>query len=134
MIRHHPTHWIAVAVVLAFALLTLREAHGQSANASAVFEGRPALAGAQAGLGAQAGPAQGGIGLQGSDGAELNLRPPRAVREARQENMPQGEPASPIAATQPEVIATLDEDRLLPPRLEPDLTPAQARARARQAP
>jgi hypothetical protein len=128
MIRHHPTHWIAVAVVLVVALLTLREAHGQSTNAAAVFEGRPALAGAQAGLGAQAGPPQGGIGLQGSDGAELNLRPPRAVREARQDNMPQGEPAG--AA---EVIATLDEERLLPPKVEPDLTPAQARTQARQA-
>lgn len=128
MIRHHPTHWIAVAVVLVFALLTLREAHGQSANAAAMFEGRPALAGAQAGLGAQAGPPQGGIGLQGSDGAELNLRPPRAVREAPQENMPQGEPAG-----APAVIATLDEERLLPPKVEPDLTPAQARTQARQA-
>lgn len=128
MIRHHPTHWIAVAVVLVFALLTLREAHGQSANAAAMFEGRPALAGAQAGLGAQAGPPQGGIGLQGSDGAELNLRPPRAVREAVQENMPQGEPAGTA-----EVVATLDEERLLPPKVEPDLTPAQARTRARQA-
>lgn len=128
MIRHHPTHWIAVAVVLVVALLTLREAHGQSTNAAAVFEGRPALAGAQAGLGAQAGPPQGGIGLQGSDGAELNLRPPRAVREARQENMPQGEPAGDA-----ERVAALDEERLLPPKLEPDLTPAQARTQARQA-
>src|SRR5690606_19654549 len=81
-IPHHRTHWIAVAVALAFGLLVL-EASGQqptnnmSPNAQAVFQGRPALAGAQAGLGAQSGPAQGGIGLQGSDGAGRNLRAPQ---------------------------------------------------------
>lgn len=82
---HHPSHWIAVAVVLGITLLTL-EAAGQttatpSTNAQAVFEGRPTMAGAQAGLGAQAGPPQGGLGLQGSDGAGLNLRKPQVIRE-----------------------------------------------------
>src|SRR4030095_13421920 len=75
-VPHHPTHWIAVAVVAALALLAF-EAWGQqtvnelrmSPNAQAVFQGRPAMAGAQAGLGAMAGLPQGGIGLQGSDGA-----------------------------------------------------------------
>lgn len=66
-IRHRPHHWIAVAIALALLLLTLNEAHGQSTGAAAMFEGRPALAGAQGGLGAQAGPPQGGIGLQGND-------------------------------------------------------------------
>lgn len=85
-IPHHRTHWIAVAVALAFGLLAL-EAAGQQAtnnmspNAQAVFQGRPALAGAQAGLGAQSGPAQGGIGLQGSDGAGLNLRAPQVIAQ-----------------------------------------------------
>jgi hypothetical protein len=82
---HHPSHWIAVAIVLGASLLTL-EALGQTApppatNAEAVFQGRPLMAGAQAGLGALAGPPQGGIGLQGSDGAGLNLRKPRIIRE-----------------------------------------------------
>jgi hypothetical protein len=82
MIIHHRSHWIAVAVVAALGLLAL-EAAGQTTGAGAMFEGRPALAGAQAGQGAQAGPAQGGIGLQGSDGAEMNLRAPRIIREER---------------------------------------------------
>lgn len=85
---HHPTHWLGVAIVLLIALMAF-EAYGQqsvnsmnlSPNAQAVFQGRPAMAGAQAGLGAMAGPPQGGIGLQGSDGAGLNLRRPRVIEE-----------------------------------------------------
>lgn len=65
-IHHSPHHWVAVALVLAALLLTLSEAHGQSSGAAAAFEGRPAMAGAQAGQGAQAGPPQGGIGVQGA--------------------------------------------------------------------
>ena len=125
---HHPTHWIAVAVVLALALLALEEAGGQSAGASATFEGRPAMAGAQAGLGALAGPPQGGIGVQGTQAAQLNLRKPRIVEEAR--DMPQGEPAQAPAAP---VVAVIDDERLLPRRLEPDITPGQARTIAREA-
>lgn len=86
--RHHPTHWIAVAAALGFGLLAVEAAGQQSTNslnispnANAVFQGRPLMSGAQAGLGAQAGPAQGGIGLQGSDGAGLNLRRPRIIEE-----------------------------------------------------
>jgi hypothetical protein len=83
---HHRTHWLGVALVLAVGLLTL-EASGQQVNrgffpnASATFQGRPLMAGAQAGLGAQAGPPQGGLGLQGSDGTGLNLRRPRIIEE-----------------------------------------------------
>ncbi len=85
---HHPTHWIAVALIVVLMVLLARGAHGQQVNppstdASAMFEGRPALAGAQAGLGAQAGPPQGGIGLQGNAQAELGLRPPRMIRDLR---------------------------------------------------
>ena len=82
--RHHPTHWLGVAAVVLLGLLAF-EAWGQppnhelSSNATAVFQGRPAMAGAQAGLGALAGPPQGGIGLQGSDGAGLSLRRPHVV-------------------------------------------------------
>jgi hypothetical protein len=66
-IPHSRYHWVAVAVAIAVLLLTLNLAHGQGTGSSAVFEGRPAMSGAQGGLGAQAGPPQGGIGLQGSD-------------------------------------------------------------------
>lgn len=74
-IHHRPSHWVAVALVLAALMLALNEAHGQGggAGAAAVFEGRPAMAGAQAGLGAQAGPPQGGVGVQGSEAAQRNL-------------------------------------------------------------
>lgn len=65
-IRHSPHHWIAVALILAVLLLTLSEAHGQSTGAAAAFEGRPAMAGAQAGQGAMAGPPQGGIAVESS--------------------------------------------------------------------
>jgi hypothetical protein len=83
---HHPTHWIAVAAALALAFVA-SEVAGQQAtnnmspNAQAVFQGRPAMSGAQAGLGAMAGPAQGGIGLQGSDGAAMNLRRPQVIED-----------------------------------------------------
>ncbi len=71
--HHTPTHWLLVALVLAAFLLTLNEAHGQS-GAAAVFEGRPAMAGAQGGLGAQAGVPQGGLGVQGNEAAERSVR------------------------------------------------------------
>jgi hypothetical protein len=85
---HHPTHSLAVAVVVAIALMAF-EASGQQTvhelrtnpNAQAVFQGRPAMSGAQAGLGAMAGPPQGGIGLQGSDGAGRNLRRPHVIEQ-----------------------------------------------------
>jgi hypothetical protein len=83
-VPHHPTHWLGVALVAALALLAFEAAGQQSTNnvspnASAVFQGRPAMSGTQAGLGAMAGPPQAGIGLQGSDGAGRNLRRPHVV-------------------------------------------------------
>lgn len=83
---HHPTHWIGVALVIALGMMAV-EAFGQapvnnmSPNAQAVFQGRPLMAGAQAGLGAMAGPPQGGIGLQGSEGAGVNLRRPHVIEQ-----------------------------------------------------
>ncbi len=49
-IQHGPYHWVAVALVLAALLLTLSEVHGQSTGSSAVFEGLPAMAGADSGI------------------------------------------------------------------------------------
>jgi hypothetical protein len=85
-IHHSPSHWVVVALVVIAALLTLREAHGQSTGAQAAFDGRPAMAGAQGGLGAQAGPPQGGIGVQGSEAAErgLHLRKPAGLEDRPQ--------------------------------------------------
>jgi hypothetical protein len=79
--RHHPTHWLGIALAAGLALLAF-EASGQtqsSTNANAIYQGRPYMGGAQAGLGAQAGPPQGGIGLQGSDGAGRSLRRPHVI-------------------------------------------------------
>lgn len=59
-IRHRPYHWVLVALVLLALLLTLSEVHGQATGAAGAFEARPAIAGAQGGLGAQAGVPQGG--------------------------------------------------------------------------
>jgi hypothetical protein len=91
-IQHGPYHWILVALALAALLLTLGEAHGQS-GATAAFEGRPAMAGAQGGLGAQAGVAQGGIGVQGNAVAERTLRLGKPtglddIRQARRDEAP----------------------------------------------
>lgn len=111
-LRHHPTHWLAVALVLLFALMVF-EAHGQppnhelSANAAAVFQGRPAMAGAQAGLGALAGPPQGGIGLQGSDGAGRNLRSPWVIEQ-------QTNPLPPVACADVPRVSAAQEPLCLP--------------------
>jgi hypothetical protein len=79
--HHSPHHWLLVAVVAVIALFTFGHARGQSTNASAAFEGRPTLAGAQGGQGAQAGMPQGGIGVQGNEAAQkqLNLRKPSGL-------------------------------------------------------
>jgi hypothetical protein len=77
-------HWFAVALVLAVGLFTINHARGQSTGAAAAFEGRPAMAGAQGGLGAQSGMPQGGIGVQGNEAAQrqLNLRKPSGLDTA----------------------------------------------------
>jgi hypothetical protein len=97
-----PYHWIAVAIVLAAALFVLSNVWGQSTGAGAMFQGRPAMAGAQGGTGAQAGPPQGGIGVQGNEAAE------RAIRRrpgASDNAMPQGklEPATDVGDARREV-------------------------------
>lgn len=98
--HHSPWHWFAVALVGGLALFTFTHAWGQSTNATAVFQGRPAMAGAQGGLGAQAGMAQGGIGVQGTDASQpqLNLRRPGGL-DAAPAAFATGAPAvAPVAA------------------------------------
>lgn len=104
---HHPTHWIAVALVSALALVAF-EASGQGTGSPNLFDGRPALAGANGGLGAQAGLPQGGIGLQGSEGAQRNLRRPHVIAQAME--------APPAAGCEgpPEILA--DAKRLCLPQ------------------
>ena len=75
-IPHSPHHWIAVAAVAALAVFAVHEVHGQTppaSGAAAMYQGRPAMAGAQSGLGAGAGLPQGGIGVQGNDGAMVAI-------------------------------------------------------------
>ena len=86
-IQHSPHHWIAVALVLAALLLTLSEAHGQSTGAAATFEGRPAMAGAQAGQGAMAGPPQGGIAVE----SNTDLLPHRDIKPSRDQSLAKDE-------------------------------------------
>jgi hypothetical protein len=63
-------HWIGVAAVAAALGLGFSETHGQGITANAAAEGRPAMAGAQGGLGAQPGLQQGGLGVRGVDGQQ----------------------------------------------------------------
>jgi hypothetical protein len=124
-IQHRRYHWIAVAIALAALLLTLNEAHGQGSGAAATFEGRPAMAGAQGGLGAQAGPPTGGIGVQGTDAAQRSViprgeglvrdMPPQGQRDAGStEAVP---PANTTPNTTPNTAANTaaNTDRTTPP-------------------
>ena len=71
------SHWIAAAAVLPVTLCMIGHVYGQTGS-EAAFQGRPAMAGAQAGTGAMAGPPQGGVGPQSVDqpGGGLVLRKP----------------------------------------------------------
>lgn len=106
-----PFHWLAVAVVAIIALFTFGRARGQTGNAAAAFEGRPAMAGAQGGLGAQAGMPQGGIGVQGNQAAQrqLNLRKPSGLDSA---------PASAGAAPATGSVAARSDVTLVPKKDE----------------
>lgn len=125
--QHHPHHWVAVALVLAALLLTLSEAHGQS-GAATQFEGRPAMAGAQGGLGAQAGPPQGGLGVQGNEVAErsMQLHKPSGLDEMRQAQRA-GEDV--VAAAEAPASAAARSDR---PALRKDIAPARDKGLAKE--
>ena len=124
-VLHTPHHWIAVAIVVAVALLTVPHVYGQHNDAAAMFEGRPAMAGAQAGTGAMAGPAQGGIAQQGSENSGLALRPPSGLRD-----MPQGkvDPAADAIA----VNRAVKKDKDVVPK-DSSFAPEQRSARKRVA-
>lgn len=113
-IHHRPSHWVAVALVLAALMLALNEAHGQGAGAAAVFEGRPAMAGAQAGLGAQAGPPQGGVGVQGPEAAQRNLNLRRPSRLGQLPPVP-GKADDDVLAARAEARAPTDRNELTSP-------------------
>lgn len=83
--NHSRYYWLAVAAVAVIALLTLSNVYGQRTDAGAMFNGRPAMAGAQAGTGAMAGPPQGGIGVQGTENAGIAVRRPPGL-----DDMPRG--------------------------------------------
>lgn len=95
--HHSPQHWITVALVVAALLFTLSEAHGQTTGQAAAFEGRPAMAGANGGQGAMAGPAQGGIGVQGSSDVPLrkdtlkDVKPRDDIKPARDQSIAKDE-------------------------------------------
>lgn len=112
-IHHRRSHWVAVALVLAALLLALDEAHGQGAGAAAVFEGRPAMAGAQAGLGAQAGPPQGGVGVQGAEAAQRSLRVRRPGGPGQLPPVP-GQADDEVLAARAEARAPADRRELAP--------------------
>ena len=105
--HHSPFHWLVVAAVAIIALFTFGHARGQGSNAAAAFEGRPAMAGAQGGLGAQGGMPQGGIGVQGNEAAQrqLNLRKPNGL-----DSLPAVPAATPAVAS----VATRSDVTLVP--------------------
>lgn len=106
---HRPSHGIAVGLALAASLLTLSPVHAQSTNAAAVFEGRPAMAGAQGGLGAQSGQAQGGVGVQGTDASQRSIQLRRSSTLG--DSMTLGTPPPHSAAT--DVVAANNVDMTL---------------------
>ena len=72
------SQWIAAAAVLPVTLCMFGHVYGQGTGSDQVFQGRPAMAGAQGGTGAMAGPPQGGVSPQSVDQAAggLVLRAP----------------------------------------------------------
>ena len=75
------SNWIAAAAVLPITLCMVGHVHGQGTGSEAVFQGRPAMAGAQGGTGAMAGPPQGGVAPQSVDqqGGGVQLRKPSGL-------------------------------------------------------
>lgn len=83
---------LALAAACVAGVVQSPAALAQGSNAAASSVGRPAIAGAQGGLGVQAGPPQGGLGVQGNEGAQVRLDV-RPRREQANEPFPQGRPS-----------------------------------------
>jgi hypothetical protein len=79
MKRMQPTawFWVVAAAIVAVALFTVGNVHGQTSGSAAAFEGRPAMAGAQGGTGAMAGPPQGGLAPQSPSDPGGGIAAPR---------------------------------------------------------
>ncbi|WP_427914179.1 hypothetical protein ACPWT1_04305 [Ramlibacter sp. MMS24-I3-19] len=79
------SNWIAVAAVLPITLCMVGHVHGQGTGSEAMFQGRPAMAGAQGGTGAMAGPPQGGVAPQSVDqpGGGVQLRKPSGLDQPK---------------------------------------------------
>jgi len=90
MRRMQPTawFWIVAAAIVAVALFTVGNVHGQTSGSSATFEGRPAMAGAQGGTGAMAGPPQGGLSPQSPSDPGGGIAPRRDNNNPTQANGP----------------------------------------------
>lgn len=90
MRRMQPTawFWIIAAAIVAVALFTVSNVHGQTSGSSAAFEGRPAMAGAQGGTGAMAGPPQGGLSPQSPSDRGGGINPRRDTDNPAQANGP----------------------------------------------
>lgn len=102
------SNWIAVAAVLPITLCMVGHVHGQGTGSEAVFQGRPAMAGAQGGTGAMAGLPQGGVAPQSVDqpGGGVQLRKPSGLEQpARDEAVPRdpgmGTPGNPTDQLKP---------------------------------
>jgi hypothetical protein len=117
--QHPPYHWLMVALVLLAVLFMFGEAWGQSNDAAATFQGRPAMAGAQAGQGALAGPPQGGLGVQGSQLAE------RSARRSNPSTLDQVESAHRAGG---DAIAAAEEDKTI----RKDIAPRKDRGVAKE--
>ncbi|MET0310542.1 MAG: hypothetical protein ABW051_00680, partial [Burkholderiaceae bacterium] len=102
-----------VAAVLTFAFSAVHgQAPGGGAAAAAAGAGRPAMAGAQGGLGVQAGVPQGGIGVQGNDAAERAVRLSMPLATGRA--VEPGEVPSPANQARAEVAAAAEQERVNP--------------------
>lgn len=90
MRRMQPTawFWIVAAAIVAVALFTVSNVHGQTSGSSANFEGRPAMAGAQGGTGAMAGPPQGGLAPQSPSDPGGGIDPKRGSTTPLEANGP----------------------------------------------
>jgi len=124
---HSPGHWIAVTLVLAFTLLTLSNLYGQRSDGAATFRGRPALAGAQSGTGAQSGLPQGGLGQQGTEAERTIItwpgRTDNSSTAAKADVQPPPELTGPADVQRKPDDAVRDKDKSMTPKKDSGMAP-----------